>query len=101
MLQIRDGCPIHMREIVTLTTTRSRSYHCELINELRPDPRVYKVSDHVLAKRSVKHNKSNGLVDKTEFAFTGHWEVTNKLKSASYELSTCPPRRLPRSMSCT
>ena len=65
---------------MTLTINESRSYHHELINELRPGPCVYKVGDHVLSQRSVNSNKATGVVDKTGFAFTGPWEVTKMLK---------------------
>jgi hypothetical protein len=76
-----------MREIVALNIEETRSYHRERLNELRPDPRRYDIGDLVLARRSVRSNKAKNVVDKTEFAFTGPWSVTKKLKGASYELT--------------
>ena len=53
---------------------------------LRPDPRIYDKEDIVLARRTVKSNKAKNAVDKTEFPFTGPWEVKEKLDGASYKI---------------
>ena len=70
---------LHTREIVALCINESRSYHCERLNELRPDPRCYKTGDLVLARCSVKSNKVKNVVNKTEFAYNGPCGVKKKL----------------------
>ena len=39
-----------------------------------------------MAKRAVKLNKANNIVDQIDFSFTGPWEIFHKLKGGSYEL---------------
>ena len=74
------------REILSICIAETRAYHCKRINELRQYPCVFENGDVVLAKRAVKSNKANHIVDKTEFAFTGPWEIVCKMKGGSYEL---------------
>ena len=52
-----------------------------------PGSRRYDIGDLVLARLSVKSNKTKNVVDKTKFAYTGPWAVTNKLKGVSYKLT--------------
>ena len=53
---------LYTREIVAVCIGESRSYHCERLNELRPDPRRYEIGNLMLARCSVKSNKAkNGL----------------------------------------
>ena len=78
---------LHTREIVALCIDASKSYHRKRLNDLRPDPRRYVIGNLVLARRNVKSNKAKNVVDKTEFAYTGPWAVTKKLKDASYRLT--------------
>ena len=47
---------------------------------------MFEIGDVFLAKRAVKSNKAKHIVDKTEFEFTGPWEIVCKLKGGSYEL---------------
>ena len=66
-----------------------RSYHRELINARRPDPRIYSIGDIVFARRAVKSDAARGNVDKLQYAFTRPWRVTASLPGASYELEHC------------
>ena len=63
-----------------------RSWHREYFNSQRQDPKLYAVGDRVFAKRAVKSDKIRGLVGKIMDAWTGPWEVTQKLKGSSYEI---------------
>jgi hypothetical protein len=75
--------------VADLLVREQRSYHRELTNARRPDPRVYSLGDIVFASRAVKSNSSQGQVDKLQYAFTGPWHVIAILKGASYELEHC------------
>ena len=63
------------RLVADLKVREQRSYHRELINARRPDPRIYSLSDIVFACRAVKSNSSREQVDKLQYAFTGPWRV--------------------------
>jgi len=77
------------RLVADLLVREQRSYHRELINARRPDPRIYSLGDIVFARRAVKSNSSREHVDKLQYAFTGPWRITAILKGASYELEHC------------
>jgi hypothetical protein len=77
------------RQVADLLVREQRTYHRELINARRPDPRVYSVGDVVFARRAVKSDAARGKVDKLQYSFTGPWRVTGILPGASYELEHC------------
>ena len=74
------------QEIASLCIAEKRAYHCERINELRQYPRVFEIGNIVFTKKAVKSNKAKHIIDKTEFAFTGPWDIFRNLKGGSYEL---------------
>ena len=47
---------------------------------------MFEIGDIMLANRAVKSNKSRHIFDKTEFVFTGLWDIVRNLKCGSYEL---------------
>eukprot|EP00970_Alexandrium_tamarense_P010232 scaffold2050_cov108-Alexandrium_tamarense.AAC.4 len=73
------------REVAKVLLDESRSYHRELINSLRPDPKVYQIGDHVFVCRVVKSVAKKSIVGKAEFAYTGPWEIVKSFDGASYE----------------
>eukprot|EP00956_Cyclotella_meneghiniana_P028882 scaffold68484_cov41-Cyclotella_meneghiniana.AAC.4 len=73
------------RSIGKILIEEQRAMHRELINSARPDPLIYEVGDHVFARRTVQSSKHKERVGKLEFAYTGPWVVTRRLKGASYE----------------
>ncbi|KAL7504453.1 hypothetical protein ACHAXN_002097, partial [Cyclotella atomus] len=73
------------RKIGKCVVDETRAIHRELINDLRPDPKIFEPGDYVFARRTVQSNKGRGVVGKLEFAYTGPWEVIRRLKGASYE----------------
>ena len=77
------------RQVAELLVRKQCSYHRELINARRPDPRIYSIGDIVFARRAVKSDAARGNVDKLQYAFTGPWRVTASLPGASYELEHC------------
>ena len=77
------------RQVAELLVREQRSYHRELINARRPDPRIYSIGDIVFARRAVKSDAARGTVDKLQYAFTGPWRVSAVLPGASYELEHC------------
>ena len=66
--------------------SQHRAMHRELINSRRPVPREYAVGDKVFARRSVKSDKSRGVVGKIKNAYTGPWEIVSKAEGGSYNL---------------
>jgi len=77
------------REVAELLVNEQRTWHRELVNSRRGDPRVYKVGDIVFARRSTQSNASRGRVGKLMNAFTGPWRVVEVLDGASYGLKHC------------
>ena len=73
-------------KVAHLLVTEMRSYHREMINAKRPDPRVYAPGDIVFARRTVKSDAKRGIVDKLKFAYTGPWRIIKHLSGASYEI---------------
>ena len=92
---------LHSREIEHLLIDQNRSYHRERMNELRPDPLQYEVGDLVLAKRDVKSDKAKNKVDKAQYAYTGPWEITKKLRGGSYDIKHSLVGNWTRNMICT
>ena len=74
------------REVAELLVSEQRSWHRELINASRPDPRIFAVGDVVFARRKTASNKQRGRVGKLQHSWTGPWKVKAKLKGASYEI---------------
>lgn len=74
------------REIAELLVHEHRAMHREFINSKRPDPRLYKVGDHVFARRAVRSDAGKERVDKLTYAYTGPWRVTGILPGGSYSL---------------
>jgi hypothetical protein len=82
-------CLAACRQVAELLVREQRSYHRELINARRPDPRIYSIGDIVFARHAVKSDAVRDNVDKLQYAFTGPWRVTASLPGASYELEHC------------
>lgn len=76
-------------EVEEILVEEQRSYHRELVNARRPDPHIYFVGDIVFARRALRSDSKQGIVDKLQYAFTGPWRVNAVLKGASYELVHC------------
>ena len=74
------------REVAELLVHEHRAMHREFVNSRRPDPRLYKVGDHVFARRAVRSDAGKERVDKLTFAYTGPWRVTGILPGGSYSL---------------
>jgi len=74
------------RAIARELIAHNRAYHREYINARRPAPRIYAVGDMVWACRSVRSNKQRGQVEKLMNAWTGPWEVIEKVAGSSYLL---------------
>ena len=77
------------REVAELCVREQRSYHRELVNSRRRDPRTYSIGDIVFARRAVRSISRRGQVDKLMYAFTGPWKVIESLDGASYRLEHC------------
>ena len=77
------------RKIAAILVDEQRSYHRELVNSSRPDPRVYSIGDIVFARRAVRSDAKVGRVDKLMYAHTGPWRVVAKLDGSSYRLQHC------------
>jgi hypothetical protein len=77
------------REVAEVLVEEQCAYHREYINARRPDPQIYSVGNIVFARRAVRSNAAQEIVDKLQFAFTGPWRITALLKGASYELEHC------------
>lgn len=73
------------RELGKVLIDEHRTYHRELINAARPDPRIFEPGDHVFARRSVQSNLKRNIVGKLEFFYTGPWIILRRLHGASYE----------------
>jgi hypothetical protein len=76
-------------QVAELLVREQRSYHRELINARRPDPRIYSLGDIVFARRAVKLDGARGHVNKLQYAFTGPWRISAILPGASYKLEHC------------
>ena len=77
-----DSC----REIALLLVKEQRTWHRELINSRRRDPRIYKEGDIVFARRATCSDAKRGRVQKLMHPFTGPWRIVKSLDGASYEL---------------
>ncbi|KAL3787769.1 LOW QUALITY PROTEIN: hypothetical protein HJC23_009820, partial [Cyclotella cryptica] len=77
--------PRSLSQTWTDSNDEHRAYHRELINSLRPDPKLFKPGDYVFARRTVQSSAKHVRVGKLEFACTGPWVVLRRLKGASYE----------------
>ena len=77
------------RQVAELLIRKQCSYHCELINAHRPDPRIYSIGNVVFARRTVKSNAAYDNVEKLQYAFTGPWRILAILSGASYKLEHC------------
>ena len=58
----------------------------EIINQSRPDPKIYQVGQRVFARRAIKSKKSSNVVAKVKYAYTGPWTVQRRLDGSSYEI---------------
>ena len=56
----------------------------EIINQSRPDPKIYQVGQRVFARRAIKSKKSSNVVAKIKYAYTGPWVIQRKLDGSSY-----------------
>jgi hypothetical protein len=74
------------RALAKVLLEEHRTYHRELINSRRPDPRQFEVGDIVFAKRATKSVASKGRVGKLMYPMTGPWKVIEKLNGASYRI---------------
>ena len=63
-----------------------RSMSREIINQSRPDPKIYQVGQRVFARRAIKSKKSSNVVAKVKYAYTGPWTVQRRLDGSSYEI---------------
>ena len=77
------------RDVAKVLLDEHRTYHRELVNASRPDPRVYEVGDIVFAERAVRSDKGRGLVGKLQYSYDGPWRVIKVYDGASYELEHC------------
>lgn len=82
------------RDIAQLLVQEHRSWHRELVNSRRPDPRIYSIGDIVFARRQVRSKLSKEMVDKLSYHYTGPWKVVEVLDGASYKLRHCISQRL-------
>ena len=98
-------------QICKLLIDEHRTQHRERIIALRPDPCVYGIGSFVFVRRVVKSDSKKNRVGKLEFAYTGPWEVIERLEGGSYKcrhsqsgkedkfhasrLSPCPPEITP------
>jgi hypothetical protein len=73
------------RKIGRILIDEHRAYHRELINSLRPDPKLFEPGDYVFARRTVQSSAKHVRVGKLEFACTGPWVILRRLQGASYE----------------
>ena len=73
-------------EVAKILLDEHRSYHRELINQLRPDPRLYSINDIVFAQRATKSVASKGRVGKLMYSMTGPWRIVEKLDGGSYRI---------------
>ena len=80
--QLLKACRAVAAELVR----HHRAYHREFINSRRPLPHIYSPGDLVFSRRSVKSDRSRGIVGKVRNPYTGTWEVVRKLHGSSYEL---------------
>ena len=60
-----------------------RACHRELLNSLRPDPKLFEPGDYVFARRTVQSSTKHARVGKLEFTCTGPWVILHWLKGAS------------------
>ena len=63
-----------------------RNYHREHANLSRDLPKKYSLGDFAFSRRSVKSDKSKGVVAKVKSPYTGPWEITKVLPGSSYEI---------------
>lgn len=77
------------RNLAKVLIEEHRSYHRELVNSNREDPRIYRKGDIVFARRATRSDKARGRVGKLMNAFTGPWRVISKLDGGSYKLQHC------------
>ncbi|KAL3802962.1 hypothetical protein HJC23_011585, partial [Cyclotella cryptica] len=73
------------RKLGRILIDEHRAYHRELINSLRPDPKLFEPGDYVFSRRTVQSSAKHVRVGKLEFACTGPWVVLRRLKGTSYE----------------
>ncbi|KAL3803378.1 hypothetical protein HJC23_009342 [Cyclotella cryptica] len=77
------------REIAKVLLKEQRTWHRNLVNSRRPDPKVWNIGDIVFARRQTRSGKGRGIVGKLQYAHTGPWRVCARLDGASYELEHC------------
>jgi hypothetical protein len=77
------------RDIARVLLDEHRSWHRELVNATRPDPRLYNIGDIVFAKRATRSDASRGRVGKLMYPMTGPWRVIEKLDGGSYRIEHC------------
>ena len=73
-------------QVARILLDEHRSYHRELINSNRPDPRLYAIGDIVFAQRATRSDAARGRVGKLMNKMTGPWRVIEKLDGGSYRL---------------
>jgi hypothetical protein len=77
------------RTVAKVLLEEHRSWHRELVNSSRRDPRLYDIGDIVFAKRSTRSDARRGRVGKLMYPMTGPWKIVEKLDGASYKIEHC------------
>jgi hypothetical protein len=80
-----SACP----EVAELLVREQREWHRALFNSRRKDPRVYSPGDIVFARRATQSDISCRHVGKSEYKFTGPWQVMKSLHGGSYSIEHC------------
>ncbi|EJK70878.1 hypothetical protein THAOC_07729, partial [Thalassiosira oceanica] len=69
------------RDVAKLLVQEQQTWHRDLINSQRPDPRIYEKGDIVFARRAVRSNALRGQVDKLMYSHTGPFRIITHLDS--------------------
>jgi hypothetical protein len=79
-------CLAACRKIATLLVSKHHTWHRELINSRRCNPRVYNPNDIVFACWAAWSDASRGCIGKLKFSFTGPWWVIGSADGGSYNI---------------